>query len=301
MAGRHSSPETASDSDSAAKPTFWRRWTTWVAATAVTIATGIVVAYFQGIGLGFLNSFSSAEEIGESLSGQDAIKVISMTRLTDNAIGRSGYVVARSVDPTPMLAYHETPAVRDAWVRDNKAVDRGQSAWEIVLEGNRTSPVELTNIELVGVKCQDPPTGIGIIDDSPEGMTDKILLTVNVDGRQPAFDWIPDPFSGQDPVKNFFSAKKITLPRGEKNVLVLQGKAGKHCTWKLGLTFTDGDTTQKRTLSAPGGGPFEVMGGPLKWDWYVPYPSIMCPLPAGQTPRFPVLTKPPAEGCIPWV
>ena len=71
---------------------------------------------------------------------------------------------------------------------------------------------------------------------------------------------VDDP-DGEDTGAPFFSTHKITLPKGEKNVVQVRALSAKqHCRWRLELDYLADGRRQTMVISAPGDKPFEVTG-----------------------------------------
>src|SRR6185503_11042995 len=105
--------------------------------------------------------------------------------------------------------------------------------WEVTLVGTRETPVELVNIApVLEGQCTPPLTG-GLYSSQPQGETDKIVLDMDVTAERPTVTRLN---AEGGPVENYFSTKKITLPKGEANVLVLRGMSKElHCRWRYRL------------------------------------------------------------------
>jgi hypothetical protein len=200
--------------------------------------------------------------------GTDAIRVVDLIHIDDPFTGGWGYVVPGSVDPTPVLAVNSDAA---AWARANGAVDVRYSAWEVTLVGTRETPVELVNIvPVLEGPCAPPLTG-GLYSDQPQGESDKIVLNMDVTADRPTVTRLN---ADGGPIQNYFSTKKITLPKGETNVLVLRGMSETmDCRWRYRLDLIADGKRTTFSLSAPGGRPFEATGendDHSGYDWVVP-------------------------------
>jgi hypothetical protein len=210
-----------------------------------------------------------AKSVPQSLGSP--VAVVDLTRLHDPFSGRWGYVVAPSADPTSVLDEDAGGLGLAAWAEANAGVDVKISAWELTLEGRQDKAVELVNI-------------VALYSDQPQGQTDKIVLDIDISAKRPTITR-GDP-EGQI-IENFFASKKISLPKGEKNVLVLRGMSDvNHCRWRYRFDLVaDGERTSI-TVSAPGDKPFEVTGenpNSRIYDWVVPPQFRAC---EGRRPKI---------------
>jgi len=248
---------------------WWQRPIVWLLA----VILAAVGAYMTDVVRHVLDNIASPEAVGDRLSGEEAIAVVEVTHLFNNEVGSQGYVVAATVDPTPM----RNPLTRDlgGWASANGAVDYRTTAWQVTLEGTRTTAVEVVDIvPVLDGACREPLRG-GLIDDGAEGVTDKIILHVDIDRPEPSFRRVQEGVS--DPVDHFFSTNKISLPSGEKNVLVLRASSdGKYCRWRYRVDYLADGVRRSMILAAPGDRPFEVTGppaDPARYEWVVTSPA----------------------------
>jgi hypothetical protein len=165
------------------------------------------------------------------------------------------------------------------WAEANHAVDLDQTLWEVTLQGTQPDPVEIVDIVPVLTEpCGEPLRGSAVVLGA-EGAGEKIALQTNVSAISPRMDYGSTAF-GATLEKDFFASHKITLPRGEKNVLVLQAHTKtKHCRWRYRIDYLDNDGRHSMTLSAPGGKPFEVTASRATYkdyDWVIPPAYISC-------------------------
>lgn len=242
---------------------WWQRPIVWLA----TVVVGALGAYGTDALVSGMKSVVPTDDLVPELLGIDAIAVVDMIHLLDPVDGAVGYIVAGSVDPVPMLSGAEPI---DSWTVSSGAVDVGVSAWEVTLEGKRESPVELVDITpVLEERCGDPLIG-GLIMQAAQGETDKIRLNIDVPANRPTVTRE----EGHDVIENYFSTKKITLPKGEKNVLILRGVSQQHhCRWKYQLGLIADGKRITFLLAAPGDRPFEVTGKSSDagaYDWVIP-------------------------------
>jgi hypothetical protein len=243
---------------------WWQRPITWLTTAVLAVGGG----YATDAVVSGLKSVAPTDDLLQQVLGADAIKVADLTHIDDPFTGGWGYVVPGSADPAPVLAVDSDLAT---WARVNGGVDVRYSAWEVTLIGTRETPVEVVNIvPVLEGPCGPPLTG-GLYSDQPQGETDKIMLDMDVTAERPTVTRL-DAVGGT--VKNYFSTKKITLPKGEANVLVLRGKSETlDCRWRYRLDLIADGKRATFTLSAPGGRPFEATGESSDhsvYDWVVP-------------------------------
>jgi hypothetical protein len=216
---------------------------------------------------------ASPVAVGARLSGSDAITVVEVTHLFDNEVGAQGYVVPASADASPMQTYPNRDLA--GWANANGAVDFRSTAWQVTLEGTRGSPVEVVDIvPMLDGPCREPLAG-GLVDDGSEGVTDKVIMHLDIDRPNPTFERVQEGIG--DTIEHFFTKNKITLPKGEKNVLILRAASeGRYCQWRYRVDYLADGARHSMTLAAPGGKPFAVTG-PLAdqagYAWVVTSPA----------------------------
>ena len=232
-------------------------------------------AYLTDVVREVLDNVAPPEDVGNRLTGEGPIAVLEVTHIYDRTLGAQGYVVPVDADPRPMQQYRTRDVA--AWAAATHAVDFLMTAWEVTIEGKRSSPVEVVNIvPVLDRPCEAPLRG-GLVQDSNEGVTDKVVMEVEIDEPGATFARIDEADSGT--LRNFFASKKITLPPGEKNVLILRAHSkGQYCRWRYRIDYIADGARGSQLLSAPGGAPFEVTGPIEGWlsdpaatyDWVVP-------------------------------
>lgn len=228
-----------------------------------------------------LHTIASPESVAGDFTKRKPIAVLSVEHLFDNAVGAQGYVVDSSVNPAPAQSLRTSHEDVGQWAEENNAVDLAVTAWEVAVEGTRSEPVAITNIvPLLEKPCDEALRG-GVIRRGSEGISDNVNLEVDI--TQPSPNFNRRAAAGQPEVKNFFRHKKITLQKGEKEVLTLRAKAisKKHCRWRYRIDYLADGKKNSMKLSAPDGAPFEVTGphpgtvfdNEITYDWVVPSPA----------------------------
>jgi hypothetical protein len=248
------------------KRKWWQRPIVWLA----TVVIGAAGAYLTDLLVTGAKTVVPPEDVVNQVLDTPAIVVDDLTHFHDAFVGRGGYVVSAAVDPAPVSAISATLPPFKQWAEANNAVDLGVTAWEITIEGKRDSPVEVVNIVPVLEEPCGPALRGGLFRDGAQGETDKVVLNVDVSAAHPLFSR-SDPSSEFD--ANYFGSKKISLPRGEKNVLILRATSGKvHCRWRYGIEYIADGKRGSLLVSAPGNKPFEVTAGRASadYDWIVP-------------------------------
>lgn len=207
------------------------------------------------------------------------IKVVDMTEVYDPA---SNWVLPAGVDPTPYLTRPMTNAPRTVWMREHGAVAASSMTWEVTLLANRTSAVEIVDIVPVFVEPCGAPlgSGYGFMDEHMEGETDKLVLVTDVASEHPVFDRIGVDDKGERvDVGEFFTKKRVSLPKGEKNTIAFTTRITEgHCRWTYRLDYIAETGRESMTITAPGGKPFEMTAGDLTkdYDWIVPTVALKC-------------------------
>ncbi|MEV4122796.1 hypothetical protein [Micromonospora sp. NPDC049645] len=229
---------------------WWKRPVTWL----LTIVLGAVGTWLGAVVLGMMNEWKPANELAEQLAGRGPLVVLDVTHVPYPQEGALGYVYPAGAD----LARLDAARPKDPTVEAG-AVDIERSTWEITLVGTREEAVEAVDLRPVLVEpCRPPLTGIREPNES-QGDSQKIVLVTHVDRPNPRM-LVEEP-DGQDGGDPFFATHKITLPRGEKNVIQVRALSAKqHCRWRLELDYLADGRRQTMVVSAPGDKPFEVTG-----------------------------------------
>ncbi|MCX5116460.1 hypothetical protein OG992_04680 [Micromonospora sp. NBC_00362] len=229
---------------------WWKRPVTWL----LTIVVGAVATWLGAVVLGAINQWKPANELAEQLAGRGPVVVLDLKHVPYPQEGALDYVYPAGAD----LARLDAKRPDDPTVEAG-AVDIERSTWEITLVGTRDEAAEAVDLRPVLVEpCRPPLTGIQEPNES-QGDSKKIVLVTHVDRPNPRM-LVDDP-DGEDAGAPFFASHKITLPKGEKNVIQVRALSAKqHCRWRLELDYLADGRRQTMVISAPGDKPFEVTG-----------------------------------------
>ncbi|MFI6783124.1 hypothetical protein [Micromonospora sp. NPDC050276] len=247
---------------------WWKRPVTWL----LTIVVGAVATWIGAVVLGMINQWKPANELAEELAGRGPLVVLDLKHVPYPQEGALDYLYPADAD----LARLDAARPDDPTVEAG-AVDIERSTWEITLVGTRDEAVEAVDLRPVLVEpCRAPLTGI-LEPNKSQGDSKKIVLVTHVDRPNPRM-LVEEP-GGQDGGAPFFATHKITLPRGEKNVIQVRALSAKqHCRWRLELDYLADGRRQTMVISAPGGKPFEVTGraDDSAYSWFYLSPIYDC-------------------------
>lgn len=149
-----------------------------------------------------------------------------------------------------------TPAY-EAWFAAHGAVDAGQTRIEIVLEGNRTEPVRIIDMQPV-TTCSAPLNGT-LFYSPPAGDDTSTQLFVNLDSPSSEPSYIasaPDGniTSGSD----FFGTYTVSLKQAEQYTFnVVASTVSHYCSFTLAMTVLDAGHTVVENID-DNGKPFRV-------------------------------------------
>ncbi|WP_444951770.1 hypothetical protein [Micromonospora ureilytica] len=264
---RASAPAPVS-SPASATVAWWKRPVTWL----LTIVVGAVATWLGAVVLGMINQWKPANELAEQLAGRGPVVVLDLKHVPYPQEGALDYVYPAGFDLTRLDAKRPDDPTVEAG-----AVDIERSTWEITLVGTRDEAAEAVDLRPVLVEpCRPPLTGIREPNPS-QGDSKKVVLVTHVDRPNPRM-LVEDP-DGEDAGAPFFATHKITLPKGEKNVIQVRALSAKqHCRWRLELDYLAEGRRQTMVISAPGDKPFEVTGraDDSAYAWFYLSPSDGC-------------------------
>ncbi|MEV4719255.1 hypothetical protein AB0J94_18850 [Micromonospora noduli] len=229
---------------------WWKRPVTWL----LTIVVGAVATWLGAVVLGMINQWKPADKLAEELAGRGPLVVLDLKHVPYPDEGALDYVYPADADLSRLDAKRPDDPTVEAG-----AVDIERSTWEITLVGTRDEAVEAVDLRPVLVEpCRPPLTGIREPNES-QGASEKVVLVTHVDRPNPRM--LVEDTGGEDGGAPFFATHKITLPRGEKNVIQVRALSAKqHCRWRLELDYLADGRRQTMVISAPGDKPFEVTG-----------------------------------------
>ncbi|MET8359104.1 hypothetical protein [Micromonospora sp. NPDC005171] len=268
MSPRNKRPRRRKAAPAPATVAWWKRPVTWL----LTIVIGAVGAWLGAVLLGTINQWKPANELAEKLAGRGPLVVLDVKHIPYPQEGALNYVYPAGSD----LARLDADRPDDPTVQAG-AVDVERSTWEITLVGTRDEAAEAVDLRPVLVEpCRAPLTGIREPNES-QGDSAKVVLVTHVDRPNPRM--LVEDREGTDAGAPFFATHKITLPKGEKNVIQVRALSAKqHCRWRLELDYLADGGRQTMVISAPGDKPFEVTGraDDSAYTWVYLSPIIDC-------------------------
>jgi len=250
------------------KKQFWKRPVVWL----VTIVVGAIGVYLTDVIRSFLEARGApATELGERLAHPRPISIVDIKRVTNPELAGDFVVPAGVTDLATLdeaLAAWRQSGTDPAGVLDRLgAVGVDRATWEITIEGLRSSPVEVVDMRpVLDGPCTEPTGGTALIENPSAGATDKIVLETEVDRPAPAFG-VRD---AEQKLQPFFTTKKITLPLGEKNVVMMAGHSdGRTCRWRVEVEYLADGGRDRMLIALPGDKPFQVTGAvdPKGYAW----------------------------------
>lgn len=249
---------------------LWKRPVTWL----LTIVVGAVGTWIGAVVLGMINQWKPANELAEELAGRGPLVVLDVRHIPYPQEGALDYAYPADADLDRLdSARPKDPAV------ESGAVDIERSTWEITLVGTRDEAVEAVDLRPVLVEPCSAPLG-GILEpNESQGASDKVVLVTHVDRPNPRMLLVEDQSDKQADTP-FFATHKITLPKGEKNVVQVRALSAKqHCRWRLEVDYLADGRRQTMVISAPGDKPFEVTGrvDDSAYTWVYLSPLYDCP------------------------
>ena len=233
---------------------WWKKPITWATTIVLAIVGGVITTYGTDIAKAFLAETAAPEAIAERAAEPLPFIVVDQNRMIDNA---RSFVLPQPPSETALRARSEMTS--DQWLNDRGAVDVSESYWQITFQGTRTEVVEIVNIRpvLEGGRCA-PATAGTLMENPSAGASDKIPLTVAIDKPNPRLMF--DDGSANDG-QPFFHLKKISLPRKEKNVVIVKATtSGPYCQWRLAVEYLADGQRRETIVSAPGNRPYAVTG-----------------------------------------
>jgi hypothetical protein len=226
------------------------RYTLAAAVIGSLISVILAAALTNGFGLITGRSSSAAAR------GEPAGPPVRIDYITQEPSPSGYYSFSRSLMLTTgqlqSLNSLTTGSGYDSWFQSRGAVDVGASVLKIVLQGNRTFPVQVINMSAVK-NCTSPYRGT-LFENSPSGgAVDDLGVALNLD--------VPDPFP-QDGLMagNYFNAHTVSLDPGEsQTVVVVVNSATLTCSYTLTLTVVANTKSMTETITNHGR-PFQIAG-----------------------------------------
>ncbi|MBM0231009.1 hypothetical protein JNW91_03430 [Micromonospora sp. STR1_7] len=246
------------DLETPAPVPWWKKPITWVITVCLTMVGAVITTYGTDMAKAFLGERAAPEAVAERAAQKSPLIVVDQSRVVD--VARS-FVLPQSPSDGALQDWDRSrsdmPTQR--WLNDQGAVDVGTSYWQITFQGTRTEVVEIVNIRpvLEDGRCAPAIAGV-LVENATSGATDKIPLTVAIDRPNPRL--LINDGSG-DAGKPFFDLKKISLPRKEKNVVVVSATtSGPYCRWRLAVEYLADGHRGEMMVSAPEDRPYAVTG-----------------------------------------
>lgn len=143
------------------------------------------------------------------------------------------------------------------------AVSVGRMTWQIVLEGNRSNGVIVTDIRPALLEpCRAPAQG-AYVEVRSQGEGPRTHLYTVIDKEPPVFyEESPLDLAAGDadsPGPTFFTEHYISLARGEQYPISITAFAtDRYCRWNLEVEISSDRKITTLTVPGPGGGPFEL-------------------------------------------
>ena len=261
---QHENMEQKPDSGGARR----RRTYVW----AGSVGTALVIAIATTIGTGIGNDLLSIRT-GHSHSGTPVkspsgppVMIDAVTVDRDAAQGGTYVLPQRrvfsSLELQTLNQLNPTQPGYDAWFRSKGAVDPDWSSIKLVIEGNRSHPVQLIGMHLIK-RCQKPLDGTLFYSPSA-GAQFTVGIGINLDSvtsiAENAKDYV---FSG-----DYFASHTISLAFGEVQTLqIMAHTTQQYCQYTLALTVVDG-TTQTTESITDHGQPFRVTATNVPFSYY---------------------------------
>lgn len=235
------------------KKPLWQRPLIWL--------TGLVVAAVGGFLTDSMKDVFQGWSDRASTSGP-AVMVSQVATYRSDAVGASVAFPRDTVFGDSALT--DLNAVRQtnsgsagsdtSWLEERGGVAVGSVFIQMVVTGNRSTPVRVMNVEVVP-ECGPPLDGLLFLD-PPAGADLSVRLWFDLDEQHPtAMDASAD---DADPLP-YFPDRTISLSRGEEQVLLVEARTTqKYCSFSLRLTVLDEGATQQQEVALPDGSRFQV-------------------------------------------
>ncbi|MEU0313706.1 hypothetical protein [Nocardioides sp. NPDC006273] len=141
------------------------------------------------------------------------------------------------------------------WEAQHEWYASGRITWEVTLVGRHSDPVVITDLrpERTGPCTGRLEDGV-LVDDIPQGESQKIALKTAIDAKVPQLLSVADGSA-------YFDDGAITLAKGETVVISIEAtSAGPTCQWVLEADYVDHGERETMTIEAPGDRPFAITG-----------------------------------------
>ena len=236
--------------------TRMRRVYVWLGSVGGALVIAIATAFGSGIGQDLVST-----AIGHHSPSGPPVRIDSvMQEETGNIDG--DYVFAQKLVLTSreLRTFNQLgqgSAGPAAWLQSRGVVyPSGSSSVQVVIEGNRDHPVEITGARVVK-QCQPPLNGTLFYNPAiPAGIAADIGMGFNMDSPISTAQFFnPDTGAAYG---DFFAGHTISLAHGEVQTLALQYSTGnQYCQFTFTLIVVDGNTTTREIVTNHGQ-PFRV-------------------------------------------
>lgn len=222
----------------------------WAGGLVVAVITATLVNLLTG------QLQKTVGDLSDKYGGGPAVKVLSVA--VQRTAGQGGtYVFREKVDLTPTEFQSLNEAAHAGrggdWLRHRGGIDPSPSSVQVVLQGNRSHQVRITQMRALR-HCEAPATGT-IFDSPPAGSDTTIKVGFDLDSSDPTAQYQSD--TGEW-LPGYFGNYTVSMNQGEQVVLHILSRTTTHyCEFRLGLDVLDGDTTVTQTIDNAGE-PFTV-------------------------------------------
>ncbi len=230
-----------------------------------TVAIGIIVGVIVGVVLNLLSQRhydGPPVRIDQVIAERDS-ELQGETWVFADALHLSSGTLARINGPLKLEREHgvQNPNPFDRWAIANGGVDPRLGITRVILEGNRSSTVEILGIR-ANAQCQQPLDGT-IFYSPTAGANPVARMEFNLDSPDPIAQKATGGFVSSQP---YFETTTISLAPGEHQVIDMVAVTHHHfCRYTYTLKVLDGDKISTETID-DSGKPFEVSaldeGGP---------------------------------------
>lgn len=225
------------------------------------LASGVAVGVIVGVIVGWILQLASQRhysgppvKIDEVIDERDS-ELQGKTWVFADALRLSPAMLTGINGPLKLEREHgvQNPNPFDRWAIANGGVDPSPGITRVILEGNRSSPVEILGIR-ANTQCQRPLDGT-IFYSPTAGANPVAMMGFNLDSPDPAAQ---KAIGGVVSSQPYFETTTISLAPEEHQVIDMVTVTHRHfCRYTFTLQVLDGDKISTETLN-DGGKSFEV-------------------------------------------
>lgn len=222
----------------------------WAGGLVVAVITATMVNLLTG------QLQKTVGDLSDKYGGGPAVKVLSVA--VQRTAGQGGtYVFQEKVDLTASEFQSLNEAAQSErggdWLRRRGGIDPRVSSVQLVLEGNRSHQVRITQMRALS-RCEAPATGT-IFDSPPAGRDTTIHVGFDLDSSDPTAQYQNETGSW---LPGYFMNYTVSMTQGEQVVLHILARTSMHyCEFRLGMDVLDGEKTVTQTIDNAGK-PFTV-------------------------------------------